>query len=138
VNEVEAFHHKEYKRFNDMVNLIGDKNNFGVEYQIHPSRSHVMGNMRLWLGGKFVGAFEDVDMLGIALYQLEGGVELKECHLPNMVADQIYALMISEDIPNVRHFMPGPAFDDFIIFWYLCNKKFILFGSLLMSHIFNT
>ena len=113
-----------------MRNLIGDKNSFGLEYEIQSvyynesGGPYIMGHARLWFEGKYIGAFEDVDMLGVLLCQLKWRDNLEECQFSNMVADEIYELMVSEDVPDVCPLAPGPPFDDFVTFWYICNGKF--------------
>jgi hypothetical protein len=44
-------------------NLIGQKTSFGFEYDIQSRNSHVMGNMRLWIEGKYIGAYDDVNIM---------------------------------------------------------------------------
>ena len=112
-----------------MRNLIGDKNSFGIEYEIQSvdyyesGKPYVMGHMRLWLEGKYIGAIEDVDMIDAAWWVLEGGGRRKECQFSNMVAGEIYELKITDGLSGVYSCQPGPSFDDFVILQYVCNGK---------------
>jgi len=113
-----------------MRNLIGDKNSFGIEYEIQSieyyigtSKPYVLGHVRLWLEGKYIGAYEDIDILGVASWALEGGESMKECQFLNMTAENIYELMITEGIPGVCHCDLGPPTDDFVTLFYVYNGK---------------
>jgi len=113
-----------------MGNMIGEKSNFGIEYEIQSidyyvgtSDPYVLGHMRVWIEGKYIGAYEDVDMLGVAWWALEVEGNMKESQLSNKTADDIYDLMITEGIPDVSHCHLGPPFDDFVTLSYVCNGK---------------
>lgn len=99
--------------------VIGDKRCFAIEYEIQPSVSHVMGSMRLWLQGNFIGAIEDVNILSAVLCQLKSlNSEWRENNvLIDKAADYIYDLVYTQDIQdNINYcFTPGEAFDDFSI-----------------------
>lgn len=123
-----------------MRTLIGDKGGFGIEYEIQSSDSHVMGNMRLWLGGKYVGAFDDVNILSVALFQLEGvdSKRIDGCEFVDEAAGKVYEIIESGDIPDNRRYllMPGEAFDDFSIYWYACNGNLYFVWKLIDNPFF--
>jgi len=108
--------------------MIGDKRCFAIEYELQPSVSHVMGSMRLWLQGIFIGAIEDVNILSAILFQLKTlSSEWREnCAFIGKAADFIYDLVYSEDAPdNINYcFTPGEAFDDFSIVVFSHNGYF--------------
>lgn len=123
-----------------MCNLIGEKNSFGFEYNIQSRNSHVMGNTRLWIDGKYIGAFDDVNILSAILYQFEG-LELKNtdgCKFTNKTVYEIYESINSETVPDSYryHFSPGPAFDDFLIVTYVCNGKIFFIWKLVDNPFF--
>lgn len=111
-----------------MRTVIGDKRCFAIEYEILPSVSHVMGNMRLWLQGIFIGAIEDVNILSAILRQLKSlSPEWREnSAFFDKAADYIYDFVWSEDIQdNINYcFTPGEAFDDFSIVVFSYNGYF--------------
>lgn len=105
-----------------MCTLVGDKNGFGIEYKIQSRNSHVMGNMRLWLEGKYIGAFEDVNILTTVLIKLEAfGPEFVDSDdFIGMSPMQVYEHVKAEgNCDSDRfYFTPGEAFDDFSIVVY--------------------
>jgi hypothetical protein len=108
--------------------LIGDKNSFGIEYAIQSRNSHVMGNMRLWFEGGYIGAFDDVNILSSILFELEG-LDPKIIDggaFIGRTVDEIYEYVKSGDNPNCDkyYFTPGEAFDDFSIVAYACEGNF--------------
>jgi hypothetical protein len=111
-----------------MRTVIGDKRCFAIEYEIQPSISHVMGSMRLWLEGMFIGAIEDVNVLSAILYQLEG--LSPETHENSTFIDKsasdIHELVYSEDaLDNVNYcFTPNGVCDDFSIVVFSHNGYF--------------
>ncbi|MCP4088214.1 MAG: hypothetical protein GY746_00250 [Gammaproteobacteria bacterium] len=123
-----------------MCKLIGDKNNFGFEYEISPSVSHVMGNMRLWIEGRYIGSFDDTNILPTIIHQFEGLEEfnLDGCKFQNMGVHEIYDLIISDSIPDSYNYLfsPGEAFDDFIIIAFVCNGEIVFIWSLVENPFF--
>lgn len=108
-----------------MRNLIGSKESFGIEYEIQPGEHDVFGNMRLWIEGKYIGTFEDENILSVALghFDLTSLDKFDGCQFSNKKPGEIYELIESYAVPGSGycHFMPGEAFDDFIIYRYACN-----------------
>jgi hypothetical protein len=111
-----------------MRKVIGNKKLFAIEYEIQPGVSHVMGNVRLWLEGVYIGAIEDVNILSAILCQLEvPRPEIHEnCGFVDKDADDVYELVYVNDVlENARHsFTPGEAFDDFSIVVFSCDGYF--------------
>lgn len=108
--------------------IIGDRKCFAVEYEIQPSVSHVMGNIRLWLQGVFIGSIEDINILSSILCQLKSlSPQWREnSTFFDKTADYIYDLVWSEDgQDNINYcFTPGEAFDDFSIVVFSHNGYF--------------
>ncbi|MDR2209577.1 MAG: immunity 42 family protein, partial [Azoarcus sp.] len=111
-----------------MRNFIGKKNSFGIEYEIRSVNSYVFGKVRLWLEGKYVGAFDDIYILTDTSCYLDGE-DLRlgnECQFfVNEKADKIFELILSDAIPDSDsyRFSPGIPFDDFTIRCYKSNDK---------------
>jgi hypothetical protein len=117
-----------------MQALIGDKNSFGIEYSIQSRNSHVMGNMRLWFEGRYIGAFDDVNILSSILFELEGldPQIVDGGAFIGRAADEIYKYVKSGDNPNCDkyYFTPGEAFDDFSIVVYAYEGNFYFIWKL--------
>lgn len=110
-----------------MSELVGDRNRFGVEYFFVPSDRYVMGHMRLWIDGKHVGAFEDVNILSAALCQLEIGdfESINGCCFDKYSPDDLYGLLSSSSTVEFYSYVLalGNAFDDFSLYWYACENN---------------
>lgn len=110
------------------VTLIGDKNCFGIEYAIQSRNSHTMGNLRMWLGGMYIGAIDDVNILTSILFELEGldPQTIDGSVFSGMASDVIYESVKSESDSNCDkyYFTPGEGFDDFSIVAYTSNGTF--------------
>jgi hypothetical protein len=110
-----------------MRNLIGSKARFGIEYEIHPGDSHILGNMRLWLEGQYNGSFEDVTMLASVAFLLEDS----DRRMPdgrifaNEAADQVYGRIDALPDGNGHAYvcLSGEGFDDFITYGYTRDDK---------------
>lgn len=55
--------------------IIGDKNEFAVEFLVTSEQPHVMGKICLWLGSKYIGYFDSPTVLGTALVSLVGVIK---------------------------------------------------------------
>jgi hypothetical protein len=114
-----------------MANLIGSKDSFGIEYEIHPEESpgspYIMGNTKLWLQGKYIGSFDDVHMLPITVGSLEGldSEMANGCQFVGEEASRIYDLIESlPDSERYHYCLPlGEGFDDFLVYCYACNDR---------------
>jgi hypothetical protein len=123
-----------------MRNLIGSKDGFGIEYEIHPGDYGLMGNMRLWFGGRYVGSFDDVNILSVTSSYL-GGLKMENgCHFINEAASDVYDLISDqlETIPDSYGYVcfNGAGFDDFIVYGYACDDKFYFVWKLVDSPAF--
>lgn len=107
--------------------LIGNRDRFGVEYSIVSTNNYVMGHMKLWIDGRGVGAFEDVNILSVALNQLD--IDdfkcIDGCNFNKYSPSDIYDLISSGVVDDAYRYVlgPGEAFDDFLLYWYSCGNK---------------
>lgn len=103
--------------------IVGDSNIFAIEFNIHASLSHhVMGQIRLWFNDLYLGDFEDINILGVTLYQLERLSKMNDNgdSFEDISEEDVYNLIHSEDNldGNGCYFSPGESFDDFSIVVY--------------------
>lgn len=124
-----------------MRKLIGDRESFGFEYEIESKKTHVMGYIRMWVDGKFIGAIEDVNVLPAILYQFEG-LERENtdgCRFLDMEPGEIYEMIFSGTISDGRRycFSPGEAFDDFDVIAYVCNGNIFFVWKLVDRPFFS-
>lgn len=107
--------------------MIGCKKCFGIEHERQLDGSPIFGKMRLWLEGRYIGAFDDVNILSVAWHQLDGlnVDDIDGCRFGNMPPEDIYGELESGAVDDFRRYilMPGEAFDEFLVYWYACNKK---------------
>jgi len=109
-----------------MTKIIGDKEAFGIEFEIPNKDRYAMGRMRVWIEGWYLGAFDDVDMLGSIQRQLFGLESSSPvgCEFIGQSTDSIFETIDAKE-PEERWryiFSPGPPFDDFFIIVYVCNE----------------
>lgn len=110
-----------------MCALVGDKNDFGIEYAVQSNDKYVMGNIRLWFKGVYVGSYSDVNILTSILFVLEGVnpdlIDGKS--FEGMSPEQIYGVIKSDDNydGDKYYFTPGEAFDDFSVVVYAVDDK---------------
>jgi len=82
----------------------------------------------LWIEGKYIGAFDDVNILSSILFELEGLD-------PEIVDGEVFAGLACRDIYEIiktqdncsgdkYYFTPGEAFDDFSIVVYAQGGNF--------------
>ncbi|WP_020560167.1 Imm42 family immunity protein [Thiofilum flexile] len=50
--------------------LIGQKDVFAIEFEITSTANYIMGKIQIWIGGLYIGSFEDINILSVTLYQL--------------------------------------------------------------------
>ena len=111
-----------------MSELIGDKNNFAIELDVESLTPHPFGSLRIWLGGRPVGAFYDSHMLKASLYQIQNVLNRPLTNIdcvtlnPESLFRKIKELGLGEYFLNI-----GESFDDFsiIVCEYNCNYYFI-------------
>ena len=105
-----------------MCAVVGDKNSFGIEYAVQSKSKYTMGNMRLWLEGRYIGAFDDVNILTSTLMILEilSPEFVDSDEFVGMDSEQIYEHIKADgNYDGDRfYFTPGEAFDDFSIVVY--------------------
>jgi len=111
-----------------MRTVIGDKSRFAIEYEIQSKKAHVMGTMRLWIEGIFIGAIQDVNILSAILCHLETpSPKIQGYYYFNKITfEDIYYLIYRNDDPNDAQycFDPGESFDDFWIIYYCDNDYY--------------
>ena len=114
--------------------LIGKKENFAIEFNIQSERynRHLFGGIRLWLNGKYLGAYQDINILSVTWYQLE--LLTKDTNIENndfakKSDKEVFDFIKSGDnLEGGRYFLClGEGFDDFSVVVYRFNDmiKFI-------------
>ncbi|MGD9368243.1 MAG: hypothetical protein PVH87_21260 [Desulfobacteraceae bacterium] len=111
-----------------MKKLIGKKSEFAIEYAIKTRVPYLMGNLRLWLGGMYVGYFNEDIMLSSAqhiLMHLRGRInELNNEVFTTKKVEEIYNLVYSGKIDNGKYLLNlGDSFDDFSFFVFLRGNQ---------------
>ncbi len=108
-----------------MYYLIGTKENFAVEFNVQSERynRHLFGGIRLWLDGKYLGAYEDVNILSVTWYQLELLARDTRIYNDDFVKindSEVFDFIKSEDnLEGGRYFLSlGEGFDDFSVVVY--------------------
>jgi len=106
--------------------IIGDKNNFAIEYIICKTKPHLMGKFCLWVNNIYIGdKDEEVMLLSVnhylkirmsQLYVLENDI-IKE-----MPPSKVYEYIYNEKYNHTRYLLNlGESFDDFSTIIYLVN-----------------
>lgn len=100
--------------------FIGNKENFAIEFSIQMERysRHLFGGIRIWLEGKYFGAYEDINILSVTLHQLEILLTTRKIHSDNFSCmsekDICDFIKYENNLDGGRHFISlGEAFDDF-------------------------
>lgn len=110
--------------------FFGNKDSFAVEFAVQRERysRHLMGNLRLWLGGNYIGAYEDINILSTTLHDLHVLTTKNICSdsFDGINEEQVYQFIKSDDnLEGGRYFFhPGEAFDDFSAVVYRHNGMF--------------
>jgi hypothetical protein len=112
--------------------MIGDKNNFAVEYSFEGEYSEGMGYGRIWIGKEFFGTNKDLIYLGgyllKTLHEIKDAKELNE-DLKHLPKDKLFDLFYSGDYyDSDKYLVRGSTFtDDFSIWCYrIGNVTYIL------------
>lgn len=101
--------------------LIGDRNEFAIEYQVNKNNGDLFGNICLWIGNIKIGYYEEEVLLLVAKSALERLLEnIGEINRSNLAGKnkedlfkQIYSI---EDANGIYLISPGESFDDFSFF----------------------
>lgn len=112
--------------------VIGDKNDFAVEYSFADGYPKDMGFGRIWINNEFIGTYRDLIylsgyLLGI-LNEFKRAKELKD-DLRHLTKEQLFNLFFSGEYEfSDNYLIGGSTFtDDFSIWSYkLDNLTFIL------------
>ena len=123
-----------------MNTVIGQKSEFAIEYKLNKTEPHIMGNVCIWLEGKYLGYLFEEIILGVfqnAFKQLTNRLnQLENSEFDDKSFVEIYKLIASGKLDTGKHiFAPGESFDDFIIYvykkddelnfiWKLCDEPF--------------
>jgi hypothetical protein len=117
-------------KYKDMATdyVIGNKETFAIEFKARPERPghHLFGWLRLWLGGKYVGAYESMFILPFMLQAsdrlLKSNVDADD--FEGLRKDEIYRNIKFEYYPDGISFgkywftPSADSFDDFSIVVY--------------------
>ena len=123
------------------TNIIGNPNEFAIEYSILLNSSPPFGKCRLWFENKYLGNIEEEIYLSTTCYCLESVLENKNAlflnfKLDNIVRSEIFNLMLEEKIDNVDEylFIPISGYDAFYKYVYRKNN-YLYFVWMLNSEI---
>jgi hypothetical protein len=103
--------------------IIGDKDEFAVEYSFSDDHPRDMGYGRIWVKNKFIGTFTDIIFLsGYLLDTLNEFKRAKELEddLRQLTKDQLFDLLASGQYEQSnKYLVKGSTFtDDFSIWTY--------------------
>jgi hypothetical protein len=112
--------------------VIGDKNQFAVEYSFADDYPKDIGFGRIWISNEFIGTYKDLIylngyLLG-TLNELKRAKELRD-DLKHLTKDQLFNLFVSGEYEySDKYLIGGSTFtDDFSIWSYrLDNLTYIL------------
>jgi hypothetical protein len=109
--------------------IIGNKSSFAIEFDVQHERysNHLFGWIRIWLGGGYIGAYDNLCILSATSYELESfsRMNLDTDEFDGMSDEAIYRHIKLDDCPGFGKywFSPGgDSFDDFSVVVY-CNKN---------------
>lgn len=113
---------------------VGNKSSFAIEFDVQHERysNHLFGWIRIWLGGVYIGAYDNLCILSAISRELESftRMNLDTDEFDGMSVEAIYQYIKLADYPGLGKywFSPGgDSFDDFSVVVY-CHKdkyKFI-------------
>lgn len=94
-----------------MTRMAGDKDVFGVEFDLISRDRYAMGRMRVWIEGRYIGAFDDVDMLNSLQFQFKGReLEIPDgCEFLGKPAEDIFGLINEKAPEDVGRYVFSPA-----------------------------
>lgn len=123
-----------------MIQLIGNKNEFAVEYDVKQVKPYLTGNVCLWIGNSYIGYFHEEVMLNsvrASLCNLKRRLnELQEHEFENKSVKEIFEFIYSDRNDNGKFLLNlGESFDDFSVsvfkknefltfIWRLTDKPF--------------
>lgn len=120
--------------------VIGDTGTFAIELASRDELCNKIGRMRIWLGGKHIGTFDDTSIYSLVWQQLDN-VLAKKLDLNKFGfagARQIYDEIKSGEIDESgRYFLSlGDSFDDFSVIALRNDDEIIVIWELLDEHFF--
>lgn len=124
-----------------MTNLIGNKTQFGIEYEVTSTEDGRLGRIRLWLDGKYLGSIDDIGILSVTVNQLgrllekpDSGEEFLE-----KSSDEILELSKAGSIENGGRLLIslGESFDDFYVLAFRNRENIRFFWKLNESSFFS-
>ena len=101
--------------------LIGDRNEFAIEYQVNKNNGHLFGHICIWIGNIKIGYYEDEVLLlvtkGALDRLLENIGEMDRRDLAGKKKEDLFKQIYSmEDANGIYLISPGESFDDFSFF----------------------
>ena len=124
-----------------MTQIVGDIDIFAIEFDVQSRSTKLMGMVRIWLSGKYLGAIEDINILTVTLHQLERVFysKLYDKHLGELNPKDAYCLIKEDRVEGAgKHFLSlGESFDDFSVVLYGCDENLIFVWKLNEDHFFD-
>jgi hypothetical protein len=122
--------------------IIGDKNEFAVEYSFTEDYPHEMGFGRIWIKNKFIGTYLDLIFLnGYLLGTLNEFKRAKDLSddLKRLTKEQLFDLFYTNDNGHFRKYMIGGSTftDDFSIWTYKLDNQTYLLWKVIRANSFD-
>ncbi|TJZ77318.1 hypothetical protein [Chitiniphilus eburneus] len=120
--------------------FIGDKEKFAIELASNEELGHKVGRLRIWLGDKYIGTFDDASIYSLVLMQLKNvlakNLDVECLDFDDMV--RVYDLIKSEKFDGAaRYFLSlGDSFDDFSIVAFCKDGEVFFIWTLMDEHFF--
>jgi len=107
--------------------IIGDPKTFGIESEITDTNSHILGTVRLWIAGLYIGSDEDVNLLGVTECSLEHLMKRPDAQdwmrYANLPAKELFKKYRKDDALEATMLALGESFDDFTLFAILGKEE---------------
>jgi hypothetical protein len=127
---------------NEMVECIGNKNTFAIEFEVEIFEPYCLGKILIWISNNSIGTWHDTAMLGVVLNELH---ELKNnpdkyrfIEFEGLTKEDIFELVKGDSNFEGFHLHLGDTFDDFSMtanfkdsglefIWQLDDDPFFIF-----------
>ena len=124
-----------------MIFLFGNKKKFAIECSINQAKPHLLGQVRLWICGIYLGYFDEEVMLNNFLHSINNLNErlnnLNDITLKNKSISNLFDEIYNTHNDNGKYlFIPIESFDDFEIFILTQESEIHFFWQLIEEPFF--
>ncbi len=121
---------------------IGNKTDFAIEYKLNQVDPYIMGNVCMWINGKYVGYFDEEVMITAFQVALNNTVarlnELRNEQFETKHIKDIVTLICRDIDENGKYILSlGESFDDFVIYVFCKNNKVYFIWQLIENPFFD-